>query len=125
MGPSANKCKGCSALVVYPVICAHCGIISHPGPSCRNRTDHPLQNGKFSNCGPSSSGSDAVVDVGITDTQSVLSQPPFPTVDVLRDIMRKLIREELSNFRQDLVSSIRSELADIVSPLVSLRLSWA
>ena len=111
MGPPAKKCKGCGAGVVNPVTCGRCGVVSHPG--CLGRTGHPWHNGLLLNCGPSTSSGSAVVDVDVTGSQLVLSQPSFPTVDMLRDMMRELIREEFGNFRQQIVSSIREELADI------------
>ncbi|KAK2578409.1 hypothetical protein KPH14_003658 [Odynerus spinipes] len=48
-------CKGCNTKVAKPVLCASCGIASHPG--CLNRTGHPVLNGKFSDCSLASSSS--------------------------------------------------------------------
>ena len=114
MGPPAKKCKGCGSTVSNPVICAHCGTISHPGPSCLARSCHPWFNGRLLNCDPSSSGSHAV-DIDVTGAQSVQAQSTFPTVDALRNIMKELIRSKFDSIRQDIVTSIRSELVDIRS----------
>ena len=110
MAPSLKKCKGCGTSVANPVTCPRCDIVSHP--ACLGRTGHPWQNGSLLNCGPCLSGS-AVVDADVTGSQSVMPQPSFPTVDTLMVMMRELIRDELVKFRQEMVSSIRSELADL------------
>ena len=120
VGPPAKKCKGCGTGVVNPVTCAHCGVVSHPG--CIGRTGHPCVNGLFLNCGLSSSSGSAVVDVDVTDSQLVQAQPSFPTVDMLKDMMSeiRLLREEFGNFRQEIVSTIREELADLKSNVSDL-----
>ena len=121
MVPPTKKCKGCATAVANPVTCPRCDTVSHP--ACLGRTGHPWQNGMLLNCDPCLPRS-AAADVNVLGSQSVISQPSCPSVDVLKDMMRSLvreeIREEMRNFRDEIVSSIRTELADIKTKMSDL-----
>lgn len=61
-----KTCKGCSALVVNPIVCDVCGIASHP--ACIPRTGHPHSGNKFLDCTrPSSSGARGLAGVPLLD----------------------------------------------------------
>ena len=120
MAPPVKKCRGCGTAVANPVTCARCDIVAHPG--CLKRTGHPSHDGLFLNCGPCLSGT-ADVDANVISSQSVMPHPTFPTVDelkvimrdMMRDVVREIIRDEFTIFREEMISSIRSELADLKS----------
>ena len=57
-----KTCKGCSALVVNPIVSDICEIASHP--ACIPRTGHPHSGNKFLTCTrPSSSGAAGLIGV--------------------------------------------------------------
>lgn len=43
----------------------------------------------------------------------MLSQSSFPSADELRVVISEVMRVELNNFRQEMIASIRSELAEL------------
>ena len=111
MAPPAKKCNGCSALVVNPVSCSDCGIITHAGSSCLIRAGHPWHNGRLLNCGHGMSRSAVVVDV--TNSPSAKSPSAFPTIDEINDVMKGFVEKQFNEFRTEMVASIRSELGEI------------
>ena len=107
MPPAHKKCNGCGSAVVKPVTCSECPVVSHAGPICLSRSGHPWHNGRLLNC--KSPNPVTLPDVDPSLSLSALSQPiSSPDKDNSDRILRVL-----ENFRQDIMSCIRSELADL------------
>lgn len=114
---NANKCSGCKSLVVNPVKCPDCGILSHPGDKCLARTGHPWIFEKLINCKRPSSASPGGTDPKHSHLPTASSMlPTFPSLDNIRD----LIRKELSSFQSNIITELKMEVSNLNITIANL-----
>ena len=106
---SRKNCKGCSTVVVKPIICDICGVSSHPG--CIARTGHPYANGQFQDCRKNTS---SLVEADLSG-DGLVSQIQV----VIRGEFEKF-RIEFDNFRSEVLEICRADLAIIKNDIQCL-----
>lgn len=94
-----KTCKGCSAVVVKPIVCGRCGVAAHP--ACLSRTGHPHSDGRFVNC------------------RDMASHNAEVNPDLI-DIIRKMIRSEFEDFRKEMRELYQEDTNKVKEDIQSL-----
>lgn len=112
-----KTCKGCSSTVQKPVICPSCGISSHPGRRCLERSGHPWANGRLIDCNANpSSTAPFVVARGHASSLNVSPQDD----NYIRSEFRRLselITDQICDLKVDYKTEIES-LHKVISSLL-------
>ena len=140
MSTSKKMCKGCKAVVVNPLSCLSCGVLSHPG--CLGRTGHQWKTGMLLDCkegtnartpssgplitvvyqdgGPDPKGS---TSTSTSDNEALLiSMQRLMSTELAKfcDQLRTENREDLANCRSEILREVKWECSRLGSSIVTL-----